>query len=85
MTDAPSNFWDDLNRDLEDPEVRADFERNQAMLQQYQYAVTATGPDGQSAEVTFGPAEGAIAYNEYWTGPSPWWKRAWRRLAGRQR
>jgi len=80
VTDAPSAFWDDLNRDLEDPDVRADFERNQAMLQRYEYKVTATGPDGQQAEVTFGPVEGAITYNEYLTGPSPWWKRVWRWL-----
>jgi hypothetical protein len=80
MTDAPSAFWDDLNRDLEDPEVRADFERNQAMLRGPRYTVTATGPGGQPAEVTFGPTEGVITYNEYLTGPSPQWKRAWRRL-----
>lgn len=82
MTDGPSAFWDDLNRDLEDPAVRADFERNQAALQTYQYTVTAHGPDGQQAAVTIGPAEGAITYAEYWTGPSPWWKRAWRRAWG---
>lgn len=83
MTDGHSAFWDDLNRELEDPAVRADYERNQAALQTCQYTVTAYGPDGQPAAVTIGPAEGAIYYSEYRTGPSPWWKRAWRRLSGR--
>jgi hypothetical protein len=57
------------------PEARVESE--------YQYIVTAKGPDGQPAEVTFGPTEGAITYNEYWTGPSPWWKRLWCRLTRR--
>jgi hypothetical protein len=80
MPDGPSAFWDDLNRDLEDPGVRAGFESNRAMLAGYEYTVSATGRDGTLVEVTIGEAEGAIAYNEYWTGPSPWWMRAWRLL-----
>lgn len=83
MTDQPSAFWDDLNRELEDPGVRADFEANQAMLRAMQCTVTATGPGGEPAEVTFGPAGGAIAYSEYRTGPSPWRKRAWRKIRRR--
>lgn len=83
MTDWHSAFWDDLNRDLEDPAVRADFERNQVALQAYHHTVTATGPDGQQCAVTIGPVEGAVTYSEYRTGPSPRWKRAWRRLTGR--
>lgn len=51
------------------------------MSDEYRYTVTATGPDGRPVTVTIGPpTEGAITYNEYWTGPSPWWKRAWRKL-----
>jgi hypothetical protein len=80
MTDGPSAFWDDLNRDLEDPQIHADFESNRAMLAGYGYTVSATGPDGMPVEVAIGTTEGAITYNEYWTGPSPWWKRAWRLL-----
>ena len=43
------------------------------------YTVTAHDKDGRQAAVTIGPVEGAVRYNEYWTGPSPWWKRIWRR------
>jgi hypothetical protein len=85
MTDGPSAFWDDLNRDLEDPAVRTDFEQNQAMLQGLQYTVSAHGPNGEQLAVTLGPVEGAITYNEYLTGPSPWWKRIWRRLRAPRR
>lgn len=53
------------------------------MPDEYRYTATAHDADGHEADVTFGPVEGALSYNEYWTGPSPWWKRAWRRLAHR--
>lgn len=48
--------------------------------QTYRYTVTATGPDGQPVALTIGPTEGALRYSEYWTGPSPWWKRARRKM-----
>ena len=48
------------------------------------YTVTARDSSGRPANVTIGPVDerGSIYYAEYWTGPSPWWKRAWRRLRG---
>lgn len=46
----------------------------------FHYTVTAYDADGNQADVTVGPIEGALHYAEYATGPSPWWKRAWRRL-----
>ena len=49
---------------------------------EYSYTVCARTADGREAAVTFGPVEGAVHYAEYWTGPSRWWKRAWRRTRG---
>lgn len=46
---------------------------------EYAYTVTVHDKDGRQAAVAIGPVEGAVSYNEYWTGPSPWWKRIWRR------
>lgn len=43
---------------------------------EYRYTVSARTEDGREAIVTFGPTVGAAYYAEYWTGPSPWWKRA---------
>jgi hypothetical protein len=50
----------------------------------YRYEISATGPDGALCELTVGPVEGAVYYAEYWTGSSPWWKRAWRRILRRR-
>jgi hypothetical protein len=50
------------------------------LLPTYGYTVTARDKDGNEGTVGFGPPEGAVYYAEYATGPSPWWKRAWRRL-----
>jgi hypothetical protein len=51
----------------------------------YAYYITVTGPGGEpieGVEVTVGEVTDGFYYAEYWTGPSPWWKRAWRRLRG---
>jgi hypothetical protein len=37
----PSTFWDDLNRDLQDPEVRAEFDANAARIQAFDAAANA--------------------------------------------
>lgn len=44
------------------------------------YRISATDRFGRPVDMTIGPVEGAVSYDEYWTGPSPWWKRVWRRL-----
>jgi hypothetical protein len=49
----------------------------------YIISVRATDLDGQpleGAEITFTELPGGFTYREYWTGPGPWWKRAWRTI-----